>query len=67
MTAMIINHGWRIYASPSTSVIHVMPVDDYRPHQFTPTCWCGAKPDDENVVTHHSLDRREYYEHIPVQ
>ena len=64
---MIIGHGWNIWASEKTSQIHVMPVDDYRPHDFTATCWCGATPDHENVVTHHSLDNREMYENLPLQ
>lgn len=59
--------GWEVYASFTNPVIHVMPHKDLRPHDFTVDCWCGAKPDDENVVTHNSADRRELFDHIPVQ
>jgi hypothetical protein len=44
-----------------------MPIEDYRPHDFTPTCWCRAEPDDENVITHNSLDQRELFEDLPLQ
>lgn len=64
---MIVGCGWAVYVSASRPEIHVMPVDDYRPHDFTPTCWCGAKPDAEEVITHNALDRREMYEDIPLQ
>ena len=38
-----------------------MPRDDMRPHQIGPQCWCHPT-DDEGVLVHHSLDRREDYE-----
>lgn len=64
---MIIGHGWQVFISSTRPEVHVMPVDDYRPHDFTPTCWCGATPDDECVVTHNSLDHREQFENLPPQ
>ena len=64
---MIIGHGWQVFISTSRPETHVMPVDDYRPHQFTSACWCGAKPDDEDVITHNSLDHREMFEDLPLQ
>jgi hypothetical protein len=39
---------------------HVVPIDDLREHEDTPTCWCKPTPcEDEVVYTHHSLDQRE--------
>ena len=40
---------------------HVIPLDDLRPHSETPQCWCRPT-DDEGVLVHHALDRREYVE-----
>lgn len=59
--------GWNLWLSPTKPDIHVMPVDDYRPHEFTRQCWCYPEVDDENVVTHIALDRREKYEESPLQ
>ena len=44
--------------------IHVIPVDDLRPHEATRACWCSPSQDedDRNLWVHHSLDRREEYE-----
>lgn len=43
---------------------HVMPVDDWREHIPSAACWCGAwrLPDDDRIVVHNALDRRETYE-----
>lgn len=39
---------------------HVLPAHDLRQHQLT-DCWC--KPtDDDGVIVHNSMDRRELYE-----
>jgi hypothetical protein len=59
--------GWSLWMSPTKTDIHVMPVGDYRPHDFTRRCWCGAQADEENVVTHIALDGREKYEESPLQ
>ena len=40
---------------------HVVPVDDLREHVLDTTCWCNPTEDDE-VIVHHSMDRREEYE-----
>lgn len=44
--------------------LHVLPVDDLREHVADLNCWCHPTPDadDEDVVVHHSADRREEYE-----
>jgi hypothetical protein len=39
---------------------HVYPVHDLRAH-VPINCWCHPK-EDEGVVVHNSLDRRELYE-----
>ena len=40
---------------------HVIPIDDLKPHLETADCWCHPT-DDEGVMVHHSLDKREDYE-----
>lgn len=44
--------------------IHVAPVDDLRPHDLNPKCWCRPVEDTEEpgMWTHNSLDGREAYE-----
>ena len=39
---------------------HVLPVDDLREHSRT-NCWCNQE-DDDGVIVHNPLDRRELYE-----
>jgi hypothetical protein len=39
---------------------HVLPVNDLRQHSVT-DCWCHPA-DDDGIVVHNSLDRRELYE-----
>lgn len=39
---------------------HVYPINDLREHSLI-GCWCGAT-DDDGVMVHNSLDRREMYE-----
>lgn len=52
--------GWRVIQGPDC-IPHVVPKDDHKPHDPAPTCWC--KPtDDEGVMVHHALDRREHFE-----
>lgn len=53
-------HSNRKYAAWKVVGIQVIPVDDLREHSLT-GCWCEPR-DDEGVVVHHSLDRRELYE-----
>ena len=52
-----------LVASTATE-IHVTPMDDLRPHDFTSTCWCRPQEDAEEpgMWTHNSLDGREAYE-----
>ncbi len=59
--------GWSLWVSSTRADIHVMREDDSRPHEFVRTCWCLPEVDDENVVTHNSLDGRERYEGLPLQ
>ena len=40
---------------------HVMPLDDLREHEFV-SCWCHPDVDDDGLVIHHSMDRREAFE-----
>ena len=40
---------------------HALPLDDLRPHDESPACWC--KPTlDGDVLVHNSLDGREWFE-----
>jgi hypothetical protein len=41
--------------------LHVVPLDDLRPHVESDICWCNPT-DDDGLWVHHSLDRREEYE-----
>jgi len=44
--------------------MHIMPLHDYREHETSKECWCNPTVDeDENLVTHNSLDGREYAEY----
>lgn len=42
--------------------LHVMPVDDFREHACSPSCWCGPVHDEDepSVWIHSSLDGREH-------
>lgn len=40
---------------------YVLPIDDLRPHEHGPECWCQPI-DNDGVFVHNSLDRREEYE-----
>lgn len=40
---------------------HVVPLDDLREHITDVSCWCRPL-EDEGVVVHNSMDRREFYE-----
>lgn len=42
-------------------VPHVRPLADLRPHALAADCWCGPT-DDEGVLVHHSMDKREEFE-----
>lgn len=42
--------------------IHVYPLNDLRPHETDgKKCWCNPQEDDE-VIIHNSMDKREEYE-----
>ena len=45
-----------------SSHMHVIPMDDLRPHHTSSDCWCAPTRDDDepSVWIHHSLDGREY-------
>ena len=51
--------------------LHVVPIDDLRPHECAADCWCRPTQDTEreDVFLHHALDGRERYEsgEIPLQ
>lgn len=54
--------AWLV-ASTDTE-IHVTPMDDYRPHDYTSKCWCRPVEDVEepDMWMHNSLDGREEFE-----
>jgi hypothetical protein len=48
-----------------TADVHVLPVDDTRPHDEVRQCWCRPRVDEEGghpVIVHNSADGREYFE-----
>lgn len=58
-------HGLKWETIPiGTADIHVVPRDDLREHETNRQCWChpNEAPDCQDVVIHHSMDRREDYE-----
>lgn len=52
-------HGWGVYETDSLP--HVVPHHDLREHSISDECWC-APTEDEGVMVHHSMDRREEFE-----
>ncbi len=44
--------------------IHVVPVDDLRPHEPAATCWCHPEEEGDEPCNwaHNSLDGRDAYE-----
>lgn len=50
---------WRVVQAAGVS--HVMPITDLREHVAREDCWCRPT-DDEGILVHHSMDRREEFE-----
>lgn len=50
------------FADPE--IVHVLPIDDLRPHQEIGTdCWCEPElKEDGRLVVHNSADGREFKE-----
>lgn len=44
--------------------LHVVPVNDLRPHSTDSdvTCWCKPTEDEPGVIVHNSMDGREHFE-----
>lgn len=43
--------------------VHVYPRNDFRPHETDgKPCWCKPTANDDGVIVHNSMDRREEYE-----
>lgn len=59
------NLGWErigfYHTHPQYAQLHVIPLNDLRPHDDVPTCWCVPYLD-EDVYVHNALDRREEVE-----
>lgn len=54
--------GWDIIET-TLGELHNVPCCDYKPHAlFKTTCWCHLRrlADDEGIVVHNSMDRREH-------
>jgi len=51
--------GWLV--QETDGLPHVLPLGDLREHVTNRPCWCGACEDD-GVIVHNSMDRREEYE-----
>lgn len=52
--------GWIVLDAVSEPS-HVIPLDDLKPHAVEHLCWCSPT-DDEGILVHHSMDRREEFE-----
>lgn len=52
--------AWGVYHAADGSA-HVIPEADLKPHVESDCCWCDPY-DDDGVVVHNSMDRREEYE-----
>jgi hypothetical protein len=46
--------GWKVQGN------QIVPVNDLRRH-LPASCWCRPS-DEDGIIVHHSLDRRELYE-----
>jgi hypothetical protein len=63
-----VRKGWevtRVGPSGPRGFIHVVPVDDLRPHKLLPRCWCGPTLERQingTLVTHNAEDGRELVE-----
>jgi hypothetical protein len=65
---MSILDGWAVMVSRFSRFKHVVPMNDYREHDMVRECWCNPEVDDEaDCITHRALDRRDHYEHLPLQ
>lgn len=54
-------NGWISLEPLPGKLPHVMPINDLREHVESNDCWCSPTEDD-GVMVHHSMDRREEYE-----
>ena len=61
-------HGWDMrhtgVRNTLSENIHIIPRNDLRPHIKTTKCWCRPSlyPDNDRVIVHNALDRRELHE-----
>lgn len=51
---------WRVELG-TDGEMHVHPFGDLREHALAGDCWCNPT-DDERIIVHHSMDRREEFE-----
>lgn len=58
----MIRQGWFIVNERPD--VHVVPLNDWEPHQVGRACWCHPTTEDDEglVVVHNALDGRESYE-----
>jgi hypothetical protein len=60
------NNGWEALKVDMGVYLqmHVVPIDDLRPHMSSPQCWCRPLDDDPELYlyVHNALDKREEYE-----
>lgn len=60
--------GWTNYSVTRDNIIgkeisiHLVPNDDYRPHDLDESCWCKPVEEEPSYFLHNSLDGREAYE-----
>ena len=50
--------------------LHILPLNDLREHEESPTCWCAPgleREDDTILIIHHAADGRELVEQHGLQ
>ena len=61
-------HTLKVTIEHSHSVqVHIVPLGDYRPHEYEDTCWCRPVEDKitPDIWAHNALDQRHWYEKNP--
>ena len=55
---------WGLFQKPGTLEIHVIPLEDLRPHDCDMGCWCIPVEDEQEAAVnrHNAMDGREAFE-----
>lgn len=55
-------HFYRDNICGKETEVHLVPDDDYRPHEAEETCWCKPVETEPGQFSHNAMDGREAYE-----